>query len=70
MFIVIFDKTGNTKLSGWHYEKLHDFDAEWIQNSAVKLDDAEEAIRFAEKLRDFGVERVKIFRACEFSDDL
>lgn len=68
VYLVIFDKTGDSKLSGWHYEKLHEFDAEWIQRSVVRFEEADVATEFSKKLKDFGVDEVKVLLANEIMD--
>lgn len=66
MYLVTFDKSGDS-LSGWHYAKLREFEAKWIQGSVVKLNDLSEAKGFAEKLHEFGVQNVKIFLVADLA---
>ena len=70
MYLVIFDKKGDTGLSGWHYEKLREFEAEWIQESVIKLNKVTEAERLADKLLEFNVEDVRIMIAHDITTEL
>lgn len=67
MYVVVFDKSGKS-LSGWHYNKLREFEAEWIQQSVVKMNDVKIALEFAEKLREFRVQKIRILRAVDITD--
>lgn len=60
MYLVIFDKPGRS-LSGWHYGKLHEFEADWVQRSAVAVRDLETAAALAGRLREFGVREIRVF---------
>lgn len=70
MFVVIFDESGEESLSGWHYEKLHEFNPEWIQQSVIKLDSMKTAMELAKRLLKFGVDDVKIFKANDLTGKL
>lgn len=67
MYLVVFDKSGDG-LSGWHYKKLHELEHNWIQQSTIMLENRGTAKRFAEKLSEFGVQKIRIFRGTEVTE--
>lgn len=66
-YLVIFDKSGRS-LSGWHYGKLREFGAKWIQKSAIRADDVGVARELVETLRGFGVQKIHVFKAVDITD--
>jgi hypothetical protein len=67
MYLIIFDKTGRS-LSGWHYGKLQEFCPRWIQKSAVCVDDLRVARKLVKKLREFGVQKIRLFKAVDITN--
>ena len=67
MYLVIFDKSGRS-LSGWHYDKLREFGAQWIQKSAIWVNDVGVAGELVETLREFGVQKIRVFKAIDVTD--
>jgi hypothetical protein len=67
VYLVIFDKSGRS-LSGWHYAKLREFELQWIQKSAIKVNDVGVARELVETLREFGVQKIRVFEAVDITD--
>ena len=67
VYLVIFDKSGRS-LSGWHYDKLREFEAQWIQKSAIGVNDVGIARELAMTLQEFGVQKIRVFKAVDITD--
>ncbi|MBC7219125.1 MAG: hypothetical protein H5T49_03200 [Hadesarchaea archaeon] len=67
MYLVIFDKSGRSR-SGWHYGKLREFGARWIQRSAIGADDVGVAMELMRTLREFGAQKIPVFEAADITD--